>query len=77
MTEGLTSDDLITLAEALSEAAFGYGLMVGWFLAGVFVLALKMLYSRCRNRHGRALGVAAIMVLFGTANLAAVRWLPG
>ena len=77
MTDGLTSDDLITLAEELSEAAFGYGLMVGWFLAGVFILAIKMLYNRCRNRRGRAWGAAAIVLLFGAVNLAAVKWLPG
>ena len=44
------TDDLITGLEELSEAAFGYGLIVGWFLAGLCVLVLKKLYDRCQNR---------------------------
>ena len=77
MSDGLTSDDLITGLEEFSEAMFGYGLMVGWFLAGWFVLALKMLYDRCRNRRVRVWGSVAILLFFGAINLAAVKWLPG
>ena len=77
MTEGITPDDLVTALAELSEASFGYGLMAGWFLAGVFVLALKVLYGRCRNRRARVWGSVAIIMLFGAVNLAAVKWLPG
>ena len=77
MTDRPTSDDLMTGLEELAEASFGYGLMVGWFLAGVCVLALKTFYGRCRNRRARVWGTAAILALFGAVNLAAVKWLPG
>ena len=77
MTEGLTPDDFMTGLEELAEASFGYGLMAGWFLAGVCVLALKVLYGRCRNRRARVWGTAAILALFGAVNLAAVKSLPG
>ena len=77
MTDGLTPDDLMTGLEELAEASFGYGLMVGWFLAGVCVLTLKTFYGRCRNRRARIWGTAAVLALFGAVNLAAVKWLPG